>query len=114
MMTELDFSEGATVRSPRSAMRGRRAGRRSRRKRPPGSGAAPTRMRLREEHERLYSDMLERITDNRLDPKAGASVVPWDRIRRHVTDLSFLIVAAFSDRVRCHYDTRRPMGRANS
>ena len=66
----------------------------------------------REEYERRYPYMPDRLVDNLRKSEAKISVVPWDRI--NVTTLKFLADAAFEDRGRCEYDLSQPMRRHNS
>lgn len=67
----------------------------------------------REEYERRYPYMPDRIIDNLINPETRISVAPWDRIN-DATTLKFLVDATFVDRSRCEYDLRRPMRRTNS
>ena len=66
----------------------------------------------REEYERRYPYMPDRIVDNLLKPDVKISVVPWNRLNPE--RLEFLIEAAFRTRFECGYDLRNPMKRANS
>ena len=66
----------------------------------------------RQEYERRYPHMPDRIIDNLLKPKVKISVVPWAKINEET--LEFLIEAAFRYRADCPYDLSRPMRRANS
>ena len=66
----------------------------------------------RDEYERRYPYMPDRIIDNLLKPEAKISVAPWKRI--NVTTLKFLVDAAFEDRGRCEYDLSQRMRRHNS
>ena len=68
----------------------------------------------REEYERRYPYMPDRLIDNLLKSEAKISVAPWDRIKSDVGKLRFLVDAAFEDRSRCEYDLSRPMRRHNS
>lgn len=67
----------------------------------------------REEYERLYPCVPERVIDNLLEPKAYISVVPWVKAI-NPTNLRFLINATFKDRTRCKYYLGRPMKQSNS
>ena len=66
----------------------------------------------REEYERRYPYMPQRIIDNLLAPDVKISVTPWEKINGETLD--FLIEAAFGGRENCRYDLSRPMRRANS
>ena len=68
----------------------------------------------REEYERRYPYMPDRIIDNLLKSKAKISVAPWNRIESDVGKLRFLVDAAFENRGRCEYDLSRRMRRHNS
>ena len=68
----------------------------------------------REEYERRYPYMPDRVIDNLLKSKAKISVAPWGRIESDVGKLRFLVDAAFQDRGRCEYDLSQPMRRRNS
>ena len=66
----------------------------------------------REEYERRYPYMPDRVIDNLLKQGVKISVVPWDRINE--TSLKFLIESAFYNRFNYEYDLSRRMRRANS
>ena len=68
----------------------------------------------REEYERRYPYMPDRIIDNLMNPSATVSVAPWERVYGSTDGLAFLIDAAFRNRGNCDYDLSRPMRRANS
>ncbi|MDE0152470.1 MAG: TIR domain-containing protein [Gammaproteobacteria bacterium] len=65
----------------------------------------------REEYERLYPHMPDRIIDNLIKPKVTISVVPWYKI--NASTLRFLIDMTFQNRSNCKYDLSRKMKRAN-
>ena len=60
----------------------------------------------RQEYERRYPHLPDRIIDNLLKPKVKISVVPWAKINEET--LEFLIEAAFRYRADCPYDLSRP------
>lgn len=66
----------------------------------------------REEYERRYPYMPDRIIDNLLNKKAKISVTNWDKVT--VANLRYLIDVTYTDRTECEYDLSRPMRRANS
>ena len=66
----------------------------------------------RQEQERRFPHLPDRIIDNLLVPKARISVVPWERLS--VTKLEFLIDSTFQERSSCEYDLHRPMKRQNA
>lgn len=66
----------------------------------------------REEYERRYPHMPERIIDNLVEPKAHISVVPWKRL--DMNNLKFLIDSTFNYREKCNYDLSKPMRRRNT
>lgn len=66
----------------------------------------------RQEQERRFPHLPDRIIDNLLAPKANISVVPWDRLSPD--NLKFLIDATFQARSSCEYDLSRPMKRRNA
>lgn len=68
----------------------------------------------RDEYEKRYPYLPERIIDNLLKPGVRISVVSWNKIKSNADAISFLIDATFNDRVSCDYDLSRPMRRANS
>ena len=66
----------------------------------------------RDEYERRYPHLPDRLIDNLNYAKAKISVVPWND---HTLDiLNSLIEMAFNDRAQCEYDLSRPMRRRNS
>ena len=67
----------------------------------------------REEYQRRFPYMPERITDNLLTHKACISVVPWTTAT-DPKNLRFLINATFEGRHQCTYDLSRKMRRSNS
>jgi hypothetical protein len=67
----------------------------------------------RDEFERRYPFMPERIVDNLLKAEAKVSVVNWDKIISDIEILRFLIVQTFNDKGDCAYDLSRPLKRAN-
>ena len=69
-------------------------------------------IREREEYERRYPYMPERIIDNLLEAKAFISVVPWERLT--VENLRYLIDATFNVREECKYNLSRAMRRRNT
>ncbi|OJV88389.1 MAG: hypothetical protein BGO34_18765 [Bacteroidia bacterium 44-10] len=66
----------------------------------------------REEYERRYPYMPDRIIDNLLRTGAKISVIGWDKLT--VSKLKYMIEKAFADRESCTYDLSRPMRRRNS
>lgn len=68
----------------------------------------------RNEYERRYPYMPDRIIDNLLKKDVKISVVNWEKIENDYGALEFLIDATYKDRVNCNYDLSRPMRRANS
>lgn len=68
----------------------------------------------REEYERRYPYLPNRIIDNLLKPEAKISVVNWDKIAENLDHLVFLIDATFNDRAKSQYDLSRPMRRRDS
>lgn len=66
----------------------------------------------REEYERRYPYMPDRIVDNLLNSNAKISVIGWDKLT--VDKLKYMIEKAFEDRINCSYDLSRPMKRRNS
>ncbi|MEE9911096.1 MAG: TIR domain-containing protein [Deltaproteobacteria bacterium] len=66
----------------------------------------------RAEFEKRYPCLPNRIIDNLLAPKAKISVTNWDKI--NVERLTFLVNAAYDDRLSCEYDLSRKMRKANS
>lgn len=68
----------------------------------------------REEYERRYPYLPDRIIDNLLKKEAKISVVTWDKIAENLDHLVFLIDATFKDREKCQYDVSRPMRRRDS
>ena len=73
-----------------------------------------TSVNTRSEYERRYPSLPDRLIDNLLKPEAKISVAPWNRIENDARKLQFLVDAAFENRIRCEYDLRRKMRRANS
>lgn len=70
-----------------------------------------TTLETRDEFERRYPYLPDRIIDNLLTGKAKISVVPWEKLT--IERFAFLIEAASADRESCEYDLSRPMRRAN-
>ncbi len=68
----------------------------------------------RSEYEKRYPYMPARITDNLIKKEAKISVVDWYKIENSPHLLSFLIDAAYKDRVICQYDLSRIMRRKNA
>lgn len=68
----------------------------------------------REEYERRYPYLPDRIIDNLLKPEAKISVVNWGKIIESLDYLVFLIDATFNDKIECQYDLSRPMRRRDS
>ena len=68
----------------------------------------------RSEIEKLFPSMPARIIDNLICPDAMISVVQWHKVANNAENLKFLVDATFRDRLKCNYDLRRPMRRANS
>jgi len=66
----------------------------------------------RDEYERRYPYMPDRIIDNLLNSTAKISVIGWDKLT--VSKLKFMVEKAFEDRINCSYDLTRPMRRRNS
>lgn len=66
----------------------------------------------RDEYERRYPYMPDRIIDNLLNSKAKISVIGWDKLT--VDKLKYMVEKAFEDRTSCSYDLSRPMKRRNS
>lgn len=66
----------------------------------------------REEYERYYRYMPDRIIDNLLNNKTKISVTNWEKVT--VENLRYLIDVTYEDRGECQYDLSRPMRRANS
>lgn len=66
----------------------------------------------REEYERRYPYMPDRIIDNLLKTGAKISVIGWDKLT--VSKLKYMIDKAFEDRENCTYDLSQPMRRRNS
>ncbi len=71
-----------------------------------------TRIEEREEYERRFPYMPDRIIDNLMRSNVKISVVPWDRMNERT--LEFLIDVAFGNRAKCAYDLSRPMRKRNS
>ncbi len=68
----------------------------------------------REEYEKRYPYLPDRIIDNLLEPGARISVVNWDKIAEDLNHLVFLIEATYNDKSNCKYDMSRPMRRRDS
>ena len=66
----------------------------------------------REEFERRYPYMPDRIIDNLLKTGAHVSVIPWNKL--NADKLQYMIDRAYEDRANCDYDLSRPMRRRNS
>ena len=66
----------------------------------------------RDECERRYPHLPERIIDNLAVSTAHISVVPWERLTP--ITLEYLIEITFNSRASCVYDLSRPMKRRNS
>ncbi len=66
----------------------------------------------REEYERRFPHMPDRIIDNLLNNNAKISVTNWENMT--VEKLRYLIDVTYRDRAVCQYDLSRPMRRANS
>jgi len=65
----------------------------------------------RDEYERRYPYMPDRIIDNLLNSNAKVSVIGWDKLT--VNKLKYMLEKAFEDRSSCSYDLSRPMRRRN-
>ena len=63
----------------------------------------------RDEYERRYPYMPDRIIDNLLNSGAKISVIGWDKLT--VDKLKYMVDKAFGDRINCSYDLSRPMKR---
>jgi hypothetical protein len=68
----------------------------------------------RDEYEKRYPYMPDRIIDNLLNPDSKISVTNWNKIENAPRILEFLIDATFRDRLDRKYDLSRPMRRADS
>ena len=66
----------------------------------------------RDEYERRYPHMPDRLIDNLNYAEAKISVVPWSDLTLDI--LNSLIEMAFNNRTQCEYDLSRPMRRKNS
>ncbi|HHE3640670.1 TPA: TIR domain-containing protein [Pasteurella multocida] len=66
----------------------------------------------REEYERRYPYLPDRIIDNLLEKKAKISVVRWNDLTAN--KLRLLINLTFNDKDDCEYDLSRPMREKNS
>jgi MTH538 TIR-like domain (DUF1863) len=66
----------------------------------------------RDEYERRYPYLPERIIDNLLARNVKISVTKWEDL--NVEDLKLLIDLTFQDRESCQYDMSRKMRRNNS
>lgn len=73
-----------------------------------------TSITTRDEYERRYPYMPDRIIDNLLNKDAKISVTNWDNIKDDISKLEFLIDVTFNDRFNCKYDLSRPMRRKNT
>ena len=71
-----------------------------------------TSIKSREEYERRYPYMPDRIIDNLLKPKAKISVVNWEDL--NAEKLRIMIDCAYNDKDTCEYDLSRAMRRKNS
>ena len=69
-------------------------------------------IKSREEYERRYPYMPDRIIDNLLKPKAKISVVNWEDL--NAEKLRTMIDCAYNDKDSCEYDLSRAMRRNNS
>ena len=67
----------------------------------------------RQEYEKLYPFIPDRIIDNLLTSDSCISVARWEKAINPVY-LQNLIKMTFEDRLRCTYDFQRPMRRINS
>lgn len=68
----------------------------------------------REEYEKRYPYLPDRIIDNLVTKKAKISVTNWNIIANDLDALEFLVNAAFDDKAACEYDLTRPMRRKDS
>lgn len=66
----------------------------------------------REEYERRYPYMPDRIIDNLVNGHAKISVTDWKNVT--ADKLRYLIEVTYRDRAGCQYDLSHPMRRANS
>lgn len=73
--------------------------------------ASWTNVTTRNEYERRYPYMPDRIIDNLLEQDAKISVLPWAKITAE--RLAFLIEATFQGRESCKYDMSREMRRSD-
>lgn len=73
-----------------------------------------TSVTTRQEYERRYPCLPDRIIDNLLAPGAKVSVVPWSKIETNNLALEHLIDLTFQHRAQCDYDLSRPMRRSNT
>ncbi len=73
-----------------------------------------TSIKGREEYQKRYPHMPDRIIDNLLNKDALISVTNWDIITKDIKKLGFLIDITFRDRFKCKYDLSRPMKRRNA
>ena len=71
-----------------------------------------TSVNSRDEYERRYPHLPDRLIDNLNCTKAKISVVPWNDHTLNI--LNSLIEMAFNDRAQCEYDLSRSMRRRNS
>ena len=65
----------------------------------------------KDEYEKRYPDMPERIIDNLLKPEVKISVVPWSRIKNNPVNLKFLVDATARVGPHNEYDCSLPMRR---
>ncbi len=68
----------------------------------------------REEYNKRYPYLPDRIIDNLLNDKVKISVVKWDDIENNPRNLSLLIELTFQDKDSCEYDMSRNMRKYNS
>lgn len=73
-----------------------------------------TNINSRNEYERRYPHLPDRIIDNLLHNKANISITNWNRISRNIEGFRFLIHKSSKNRLNCEYDLSRSMRRANS
>ena len=74
-----------------------------------------TSVNTRSEYERRYPSLPDRLIDNLLKPEAKDFCRTLEQDRERCTEnFSFWLMPAFENRIRCEYDLRRKMRRANS
>ena len=73
-----------------------------------------THVDTRDEYERRYPYMPDRIIDNLIKSDVTISVTSWSRVFGRIEQLAFLIDRAFDNRGNCGYDLSQPMRRVNS